>query len=50
MNRINNAIYLRRRSKIVLPQATDGGELFPLIYVASVVKNVEALGFGFTET
>lgn len=49
MNRINNAIYLRRRSKIVLPKGMNGGELLPLNYVASVVKNVEAVGFGFTE-
>ncbi|MBC8138848.1 MAG: TerD family protein [Fibrella sp.] len=46
---MNNAIYLRRRSKIVVPQGTNDAELLPLHYVATVVKNVEALGYGFTE-
>lgn len=50
MNYINNTIYLRRRSKIILPEGANGNELLPLHYAASVVKNVEALGYGFTET
>ena len=48
MDRINNQIYLRRRSKIVLP-AASGDEVLPENYVASVVKNLETLGFGFSE-
>ncbi|MBC7804775.1 MAG: cytoplasmic protein, partial [Akkermansiaceae bacterium] len=49
MDHINNAIYLRRRSKIVLPLGANDAEPLPLYYVASVVKNVEALGYGFTQ-
>jgi hypothetical protein len=48
MNRINNSIYLRRRSKIALP-SPSGNELLPENYVASVAKNLETLGFGFSE-
>jgi len=44
---VNNSIYLRRRSKIMLPR-DSGGEV-PPNYVASVMKNVEALGFTFSE-
>ena len=41
-NIVNNSIYLRRRSKIALP-APSGGDAPPVNYLASVVKNVEAL-------
>ncbi len=50
MNSINNAIYLRRRNRVIPPQSSSAGEPLPLPYVASVVKNVEALGFGFNES
>jgi hypothetical protein len=47
---VNNALYLRRRHKIVLPPSdgSAGGELLPLAYVATAMKNVEALGYGFS--
>lgn len=44
----NNALYLRRRSKIVLPAPAGAGTL-PLNYLASVLKNIEALGFTLSE-
>jgi hypothetical protein len=48
---VNNALYLRRRSKIVLPESessSPGGDaLLPLSYVATAMKNIEALGYGF---
>lgn len=45
----NNTLFLRRRSKISLPPA-DGHALLPRIYIASVLKNLEALGFTFSES
>jgi hypothetical protein len=48
MQPINNAIYLRRRGKICLPDTAHATRL-PLNYVASVLKNVEALGFTFSK-
>jgi len=48
MNTTNNAIYLRRRGKIIVPQSTSGGPPLPRTYVASVAKNVAALGWGFS--
>src|SRR5438105_2854128 len=44
----NNTLYLRRRSKIVLPAPSGTGALSQ-IYLASILKNVEALGFTFSE-
>ena len=50
MGPINNSFYLRRRSKIVLPTADhDNAELLPENYVASVARNLETLGCGFSE-
>ena len=43
---IDNEIYVRRRGKMVLPSGTD--ELLPLNYVASMLRNIEALGYGFS--
>jgi hypothetical protein len=48
MHHLNNSIYLRRRGRIVLPSAS-GSELLPENYVASVSRNLETLGFGFSE-
>jgi stress response protein SCP2 len=48
MDPLNNSLYLRRRSKIILP-AVSGSDLLPENYVASVTKNLETLGFGFSE-
>jgi hypothetical protein len=48
MNIINNTLCLRRRSKIHLPE-TQGEANLPLPYIASVLKNIEALGFTFSE-
>jgi len=47
---VNNALYLRRRSKIVLPESESGDAdaLLPLPYVATALKNIEALGYGFS--
>ena len=43
----NNSIYLRRRSRIVLPEGA-GADL-PLSYAVSVARNLEALGFTLSE-
>jgi hypothetical protein len=48
MNPINNTLYLRRRSKICLPTPI-GSDLLPLNYIASMLKNLEALGFTFSK-
>ena len=45
---VNNAIYLRRRSKIVLPPA-DGSSLLSAPHLATLLKNIEALGFTFSQ-
>src|SRR5262245_44721819 len=39
-----NTLYLRRRSKVLLPQGT-GTESTPLNVVATLQKNIETLGF-----
>lgn len=44
----NNTLYLRRRSKILLPP-TAGPNGVPRNYIATVLKNLEALGFTFSE-
>ena len=43
---VNNALYIRRRSRIILPAQTR--EELPPQYVASVLKQAEALGFTFS--
>lgn len=50
-NKANNGIYLRRRGKVCLPARAEGQalELLPLHYVASVAKNLEPLGYTFSE-
>jgi hypothetical protein len=46
---MNNLIYLRRRSKIVLPPSDrQNGELLPAAYIATALKNLEALGYVFS--
>lgn len=45
---MNNALYLRRRSSICLP-ASESAERLPLRYIASILKNLEALGFTFSQ-
>ena len=45
---VSNAIYLRRRSKIVLPIA-DGSESLSTPHLATLLKNIEALGFTFSQ-
>lgn len=47
MSPVNNAIYLRRRSKVVI-HPTREGDALSLRYVASVVKNIEPLGYTFS--
>ncbi len=49
MNPTNNTIYLRRRGKICLPE-TGAEIIFPPHYIASMLKNIEGLGFTFSET
>jgi hypothetical protein len=44
---VNNSLYLRRRSKIIPP--SGAGEALPPNYVASLVKNIEPLGYTFSE-
>ena len=48
MSPINNSIYLRRRGRITLPEVF-GTDLIPENYVGSVAKNLETLGYGFSE-
>jgi len=43
----NNTLFLRRRSKISLP-LSDGRDSLPRNYIASMLKNLEALGFTFS--
>ena len=44
----NNTLFLRRRSKIPLPP-TDGPDRLPRNFLASMLKNLESLGFTFSE-
>lgn len=48
MDGINNTIYLRRRNRIAVPAAAYD-TLLPENYVASVARNLETLGYGFSE-
>jgi hypothetical protein len=45
----NHTLFLRRRSKITLTPGDDYDRL-PRNYVATMLKNIEALGFTFSET
>lgn len=45
---MNNALYLRRRGKILVPD-TGRGDLLPVNYIASVSKNLESLGYALSE-
>lgn len=45
---MNNAILFRRRGKIYLPPTTGTEPLTP-VYVASLIKNLESLGFTLSE-
>lgn len=47
MKTVNNTIYLRRRSKVVLTKKRTGDAL-SLRYAASVAKNIEPLGYTFS--
>ena len=37
-----NTIYLRRRNKVLLPPPAGEGELLPLHYVATALKNIDS--------
>ena len=45
---MKNEIYLRRRGKVMVPAGT-ASEPLSLNYVASIIKNVEALGYTFSK-
>jgi len=45
---MNNSLYLRRQKKILVPPPDDGPSI-PPNYVAAVVKNIEPLGYVFSE-
>jgi hypothetical protein len=45
---MKNEIYLRRRGKVIVPAGT-ASEPLSLNYVASIMKNVEALGYTFSQ-
>lgn len=45
---MNNALYLRRRGKIFVPN-TGRGELLPVNTIATVSKNLESLGYALSE-
>ena len=42
---MNNALYLRRRNKITVPEGTPDSPQLPYAPVTTLAKNVEALGF-----
>ncbi len=48
---LNNTIYLRRRSKVALPPLSESGgtELLPINVVATASKNLETLGYIFSD-
>lgn len=41
---MNNALYLRRRSKILIAEGTGS---IPPEYVGTILKNIENLGYAF---
>lgn len=43
-----NALYLRRRNKILVSQ--NANEIVPLNYVTTMVKNLESLGYTFSQS
>lgn len=43
---MNNSIYIRRRNKIFVEQGADN---LPENYVAAILKNIESLGYTFSE-
>ncbi|MBC8141185.1 MAG: TerD family protein [Armatimonadetes bacterium] len=47
---MSNKIYLRRRYKVALPPTENTGEPLPVATVAAMLKNLEALGYGMSET
>ena len=47
MNKLNN-IYLRRRNRLVL-ETNNAYDTTPMLYVATMVKNLETLGYTFSE-
>lgn len=50
MSILNNKIYLRRRYKVALPPTENAGEPLSVATVAAMNKNLEALGYGLSET
>jgi hypothetical protein len=48
MNPINNSLYFRRRSRVCLPEA-QGDSKLSKAYIATLLKNLEPLGFIFSE-
>lgn len=42
-----NTIYLRRANHLIVEQG-QGGEPLPKAYLASALKNIEALGYTFS--
>jgi hypothetical protein len=45
---MNNATYLRRRSKIIVP-TVESGSMLPLTYIGAIAKNLGPLGYGLSE-
>jgi hypothetical protein len=43
-----NSIFLRRKSKICLPEITEGNKAIPVTYLAAMLRNFAGLGFIFT--
>jgi len=48
MKNLINPVYLRRRNKVVLPES-QGTDTVPVNYVATMVKNLEPLGYTFSQ-
>src|SRR5215470_6736541 len=43
---MNNSIYIRRRNKVLVAQGADN---LPENYIAAILKNIESLGYTFSE-
>ena len=46
---MNNSIYIRRRNKICVPYVAQSDSVTNVAHVASIVRNVEALGYTFSK-
>ncbi|KAA2301004.1 cytoplasmic protein, partial [Clostridioides difficile] len=45
---MNNTIYLRRANKLII-ESNEGEQQLPKTYLATALKNIEALGYTFSD-